>query len=87
MLIVSMTIATRPNIATITNMLAQYLHCTVPGHVATAKRVLKYLIGTADLGIQISPLSTHNTNAFVKFSLPISKTIAMADENWGPQDQ
>ena len=48
--------ATRPDIATITNLLSHHLHNAVPGHVTAAKHVLRYLIGTIDLGIEFSPL-------------------------------
>ena len=48
-------LATRPDIATITNMSARYLHYAAPGHVSAAKYVLQYLISTPDLGIEFSP--------------------------------
>jgi len=62
---------TRPDIATITNMIVQY-------QTDAAKYVLWYLKGTSTLGITFS--SHHNTTlaSFVKF--PIS------DANWGSQD-
>ena len=48
-------LATCPDITTITNMSAGYLHYVVPCHVSAAKYVLQYLIGTPDLGIEFSP--------------------------------
>ena len=79
-------ISTRPDIATITNLLAQYLHRASPGHVASAKHVLRYLIGTSNLGIEFSPLPNPNTEAYVHFPLG-AKPVALTDANWGPQDQ
>ena len=46
--------STRPDIATITNILAQHIHHATPHHVNAAKHVLCYLNGTRDLGIQFS---------------------------------
>ena len=79
--------ATRPDIATITNILSHYLHTAAPGHVTAAKHVLRYLIGTIDLGIEFSPLPNPTADAFVKFPLDSHKTTSLTDANWGPQDQ
>ena len=79
--------ATRPDIATITKKLAQYLHKAVPGYVAAAKYVLRYSIGTPDLGIEFSPTPHPQTNAFVKFPIPPSSVTSLTDANWGDQDQ
>ena len=79
--------ATRPDIATITNLLAHHLHAATPSHVKAAKHVLRYLIGTIDLGIKFSPLADPTANAFVKFPLDKHKTTSLIDANWGPQDQ
>ena len=43
---------TRPDIATITNMIAKYSANPSPGHIDAAKHVIKYLKGTKDLGIK-----------------------------------
>ena len=37
-----LSVATRPDIMTITNMLAQYQHSPSPGHLDAAKHVIKY---------------------------------------------
>ena len=79
--------ATRPDIATITNILSHHLHAAVPGHVTAAKYVLQYLIGTIDLGIEFSPLPNPTADAFLKLSLNSHKTTSLIDANWGPQDQ
>ena len=68
-------------------MLAQYLHNAAPGHVSAAKHVLKYLIGTSQLGIEFSPHPSTKVEAFVEFPLPPSKIISLCDANWGLQDQ
>lgn len=66
--------AARPDITTITNILAHHLHTAIPGHVATAKHVLRYLIGTFDLCNKISPLHDSTADIFVKFPLDRHKT-------------
>ena len=78
---------TRPDIATITNILSHHLHNALPGHVAAAKHVLRYLIGTIDLGIEFSPIPDSTADAFVKFPLDTHKAVCLTDANWGPQDQ
>lgn len=79
--------ATRPDIATITNILARHLHTAVLGHVTAAKYVLRYLIGTIDLGIEFSPLPYPIADALFKFPLDTHKTTSLTYANWGPQDQ
>ena len=79
-------ISTRPDISTITNLLAKHCMKASKGHITAAKRVLRYLKGTKNFGIKFSSDSTEPINAFVKFPLPTSVT-ALADANWGPQDQ
>lgn len=70
---------TRPDIATITNILAQYNSNCSPGHIAAAKHVVRYLKGTPKLGINIS--------SFIKFPIDPTRLQALTDVNWGPQDQ
>ena len=59
---------TRPDLATVTNLLSQYNHNCSPGHLDSAKYAIKYLKGTADRGIMFS--SKHNTaiESYVKYS-------------------
>ena len=77
--------STRPDIATITNMLARYNHKASGGHINHAKYVVKYLKGTASKGITFSTHNTQKLSAYVKF--PITPTLtALSDANWGPQD-
>ena len=81
------TMGTRPDIATIANILSHHLHYALPGHVAAAKHVLRYLIGAIDLGIEFSLLPNPTADAFVKFPLDKHKAVSLTDANWGTQDQ
>ena len=45
-----LSIATRPDIATITNILSAYLHKATPSHLAAVQRLIKYLKGSIDTG-------------------------------------
>ena len=80
-------ISTRPDIATITNLLAKYCKKATKGHITAAKRVLRYLKGTKTHGIVFAQDSTEAINAFIKFPLPAQTVNTMTDANWGPQDQ
>ena len=83
-----LSMSTRPDIATITNILAKYVKSPSRGHIEAAKRILRYLKGTATKGITFSSHQHSNIEAFVKFPLPPSPAItALTDANWGPQDQ
>lgn len=79
-------ISTRPDIATVTNLLAKYMSNPNTHHIEAAKRVIKYLKGTRERGITFTSHNTSTLNTFVKF--PTKSTItSMCDANWGPQDQ
>ena len=78
-------ISTRPDIATVTNILAKYMSSPNSHHIAAAKRVIKYLKGTKDRGITFTSRINSTLNSFIKF--PTNKSIlSMCDSNWGPQD-
>ena len=78
-------ISTRPDIATVTNLLAKYMSNPNTHHIEAAKRVIKYLKGTRERGITFTSHNTSTLNTFVKF--PTKSTItSMCDANWGPQD-
>ena len=79
--------STRPDIATVTNMLAKYTSCPSKGHVDAAKRVVRYLKGTSSLGIAFHNSPQQHIESFVKFPVDPTKIIALTDANWGPQDQ
>ena len=78
---------TRPDIATITNILAQYNTECSPGHIEAAKYAIQYLKGTPNLGIKFSSRNQDNIESFVQFPLDPKKLHALTDANWGPQDQ
>ena len=50
-------VSTRPDIGYVTNCLARHVTCPGPNHVATAKRVLRYLQGTKHYGITLGRCS------------------------------
>ena len=79
--------STRPDIATITNLLSHHLHTALPGHVVAAKHVLRYLIDTIDLGIEFLPLPSHMADVFVKFPLDPNNITSLPYANWSPQYQ
>jgi Reverse transcriptase (RNA-dependent DNA polymerase). len=77
---------TRPDIATITNLIAQYQSDPSPGHLEAAKYVLRYLKGTADLGISFTSKPQSSLESFVKFPIDPTTVLPFSDANWGPQD-
>jgi hypothetical protein len=77
--------STRPDIATITNILAKYTTKCTKAHINQVKRVIRYLKGTKTLGIQFTSKQMTKIESHVKF--PIQQVTSMCDANWGPQDQ
>ena len=73
--------------ATITNILAKYVKNPSKGHIEAAKRILRYLKGTHTKGITFSTSPQSQIDSFLKFPLDPSSITALADANWGPQDQ
>ena len=78
---------TRPDLSTITNIIAQYNSKCSPGHIEAAKYAIRYLKGTPDLGIKFSSSSCSDIESFVQFPLDPTKLKGLTDSNWGPQDQ
>ena len=78
---------TRPDISTITNMIAQYNSKASPGHIEAAKYAIRYLKGTQNMGIKFSSKAQSEIESFVQFPLPPTKLQTLSDSNWGPQDQ
>jgi len=78
---------TRPDLATITNMLARYQNCPSPGHIAAAKYAIKYLKGTCEYGIQFTSDANIDLLSFVNFPLERKQITGLCDANWGAQDQ
>jgi len=87
---------TRPDIATITSLLATYTSCPSPGHLDAIKHIGRYLKSTADLGLVFSSMGNPTLEAFVHFPLSEDVTTSegvvtspctgFCDVNWGPQD-
>jgi len=78
---------TRPDLATITNMLAKYQSCPSPGHLAAAKYAIKYLKGTIEYGVQFTSSDNIDLLSFVNFPIERKQLTGLSDANWGPQDQ
>jgi hypothetical protein len=81
-----LTVSTRPDIATVTNILSKYLSNPSQGHLDHCKHVLRYLKGTKDLRISFTTASNSRLSAFIHS--PVEENlVALADANWGAQDQ
>jgi len=78
---------TRPDLATITNILAQYQNCPTKRHITSAKFAIKYLKGTKSHGITFDSDKDLKLMAYLNFPLPSDKITGITDANWGPQDQ
>ena len=82
--------ATRPDLATITNILAKYQNRPTKRIIESAKYVIKYIKGTKDHGITFSSDSNQFISSALHFPLQDTKPdeiIGITDANWGPQDQ
>ena len=77
--------STRPEISTITNMLAQYQSKVSHQHLKAARYAVHYLSGTRTRGISFSSLPSSTLSSYVKF--PITHLTGLCYANWGPQDQ
>ena len=84
-----LSLGTRPDLSTITNILAKYQNNPSPQHIAAAKYAIKYLKGTKHLGITFSSTSQNNDSitSFLNFPVHTPQVGALCDANWGPQDQ
>ena len=82
-----LSMSTRPDIATITNILAKYTSNPSKGHLESVKRVVRYLKGTREHGICFTTKPNDVLESFVKFPLNPSTVTSLTDANWGPQDQ
>ena len=79
--------STRPDISTITSLLAQHQSKVSKSHLTSARFVVKYLKGTRNRGISFSSRESSKISSFVKFEVKPNSITAMTDANWGPQDQ
>ena len=82
-----LSISTRPDITTITNMLAKYSAKPSHAHIDSAKYIIKHLKGSKDMGIHFATESNSEVEAFIKFPGANKTLVAQTDTNWGPQDQ
>jgi len=78
---------TRPDIATITNILSKHQHNATPAHISAAKYVIKYLKGTKQFGITFNSNTDISISSFVHFPINSKEITGITDANWGPQDQ
>ena len=78
---------THLDIATVTNILAQYNHNYSPGHIKAAKYVIRYLKGSSNLGIHFSSQNQTKLESFIQFPTDPKELQALTDANWGSQDQ
>mmetsp|Transcript_12968 Transcript_12968/g.18518 ORF Transcript_12968/g.18518 Transcript_12968/m.18518 type:complete len:610 (-) Transcript_12968:168-1997(-) len=77
----------RPDLSTITNILAKYTSRPTKQHIDHVKHVIKYLKGTSHLGITFSTTTNHRTvESHLNFQLP-QAVSALCNANWEPQDQ
>ena len=82
-----LSVSTRPDISTVTSMLAKYCRKPSQGHIDAALRVIRYLKGTRKLKIKFTTNNNRNIESFLKFPLPQQELLALCDANWAPQDQ
>lgn len=78
---------TRPDLATITNVLAKYQNKPTIKHLESAKFAVKYLKSSKSLGIVFDSNEEMNVTSFIHFPVVTKALQATTDANWGPQDQ
>lgn len=76
---------TRPDMSTITAMLARYQNRPNHKHIEAARYAIRYLNNTRDLGIIFDSDKKKTLHSYNQF--PLDPLHAVADANWGPQDQ
>jgi len=78
-------IGTRPDLSTITNILAKHQIRPSKKHIAAAKYVIKYLKGTKELGLTFSSESQPNDriDGFLNFPINTPSVGVLTDVNWG----
>ena len=75
---------TRPDLTTITSMLAKYQNSPTQAHVNAAKYAIRYVKQTRHLGIYFDSNFQSNLQPFIHFPLDPLNTVT--DANWGSQD-
>ena len=73
--------ATRPDIATITNILSAYLHKVMPLHLGAVKHIIKYLKGSKNMRISFSTKSREKMHVFTKFLVDSYLIVSFTDIN------
>ena len=81
-----LSISTRPDISTITSLLAAHSHKPASAHLDAAKHVVKYLASTPTLGLYYTSDPTEDLHAYVHFPPQDTQLAAFCDANWGPMD-
>jgi hypothetical protein len=76
---------TRPDLSTVVSLLAQHQNHPSTGHLEAAKHVVKYLVGTKNMGIYFTSKHRPILETFLHFPLP-PQVLSMSNANWGPQD-
>ena len=69
----------RPDIAFAVNKLSQYMHCPITEHWSFVKRLLRYLVGTIDDGLQLYKDSNLSLHAFSDSTFSLQ---AFSDADW-----
>ena len=78
---------TRPDLPTITNILAKHQLHPTSQHISAAKYAIKYLKSTRTLGISFHQDTLSAIEEFIKFPIPQNEITSFTDANWGSQDQ
>ena len=72
---------TRPDLSTITSMLARYQNSPTQKHIDAARYAIRYVKQTRHLGIHFDSNFQSNLQSFVHF--PLDPLTATTDANWG----
>lgn len=75
---------TRPDLSTITSMLAKYQNSPTKQHVEAARYAIRYFKQTRKLGIIFDSNFQPHVQSYVQF--PLDPLTALTDANWGSQD-
>ena len=77
---------TRPDLSTITTMLAKHQNKSADKHIASAKHAIKYLKGTKNRGITFNSNTEEKLTSYMHFPVTSPRIQGISDANWGPQD-
>ena len=78
---------TRPDLSTITTMLAKHQNKPNDRHISSAKHAIKYLKGTKSRGITFNSDTENKLTSYLHFPVTSTTMTGISDANWGPQDQ